>query len=234
MNVWSDSGGSILIIPVSTFSQGRNLSEYYTLSPVFPLDLPQFHHIIFDHCTLASHLHNPLRLSKYSIAQGKSITMAKESKKKTAEKVVTKTATKEIAAKKDAVVKKVPVKKVAAKKAAVKAAAPVKAEPVKTAPVKAAPVKKASAQKAPKALTTIVVKIDVGFGNSLSLRGEGPALSWETGVVMGCADANEWIWSSDAVKGSLEFKVLINDEEWATGPNCVVAAGQRIEITPSF
>lgn len=86
----------------------------------------------------------------------------------------------------------------------------------------------------PVALTTIVAKTDVGFGNTLHLRGSGANLSWDKGVLMGCAQADEWVWSSDSVKGEVEFKVLINDEIWAHGANATVAAGERIVIEPTF
>jgi len=144
-------------------------------------------------------------------------------------------------------VKKVAVKKTApaAVKSAAASAAPAK-KAVKKAPVKKAAAKKTAvkkvavkkvakpAAKAVKPLTTIVAKIDVGFGNSLSLRGEGAGLSWEKGIVMGCAASDEWVWSSDSVTAPIEFKVLINDEIWADGANGVVEPGDRIVIEPEF
>ena len=59
-----------------------------------------------------------------------------------------------------------------------------------TKPVKA--VKKTTARPAVKkaapkvVVTTITALVDVGFGNTLYLRGEGPGLSWEKGVPMKC------------------------------------------------
>lgn len=138
--------------------------------------------------------------------------------------------------------------KVAAKKSTVKksadapAAAPaVKKTAVKKVAVKTTVAKKAAAKKAPAAkstpppaITTIVAKVDIGFGNSLYVRGSGAGLSWEKGVLMGNASADEWVWSSDSVKGSLEFKVLINDETWANGDDCAVDAGDRVVVEPTF
>jgi len=51
---------------------------------------------------------------------------------------------------------------------------------------------------------------------------------------MGNASCDEWVWSSDSVKGSLEFKVLLNDEVWAGGDNGFVDAGDRAVVEPSF
>lgn len=127
--------------------------------------------------------------------------------------------------------------KVATKKAAAKKAAPKKSTVQKTT-------RKTAAKKAPRpslksgapapTVTTITAKVDVGFGNSLYVRGGGAGLSWEKGVLMGNAAADEWVWSTDAVDGELEFKVLINDEIWATGENGFVAAGDRIVVEPEF
>lgn len=155
--------------------------------------------------------------------------MANETKKKAAKKAVKKVATK-VATKptptppaKKAAVKKVAVKKVAE-------TAPPAAKAVKKVAKKIT--KKATLPKAP--LTTIVAKIDVGFGNTLTLRGDSAGLSWDKGIVMGCADSNEWVWSSNTVSTPIEFKVLINDEVWAEGANAMVAPGERVVIEPTF
>ena len=39
---------------------------------------------------------------------------------------------------------------------------------------------------------TIEAKIDVGFGNTLYLRGEGVGLSWTQGVPLTCVDGKTW------------------------------------------
>ncbi len=144
--------------------------------------------------------------------------MVKKTTKTAAKKAASKVATKKAAAPVKAV------KKTATKKVAVKKAAARKVATKKTAK-KAAPVSP---------ITTIVAKVDVGFGNSLYLRGSGAGLSWDKGTLMGNAAADEWVWSSDSVKGALEFKVLINDEIWAVGDNAFVTKGDRIVIEPIF
>lgn len=134
-------------------------------------------------------------------------------------------ATKKVATKKT-VVKKIPAKKVAAKKvAAKKAPAPAKKTTVKK-------VAKKVTKRAP--ITTVTATIDVGFGNALYIRGESAGLSWDKGVLMGNAAADAWVWSSDSVKGTLEFKLLINDETWSDGPNFAVATGETVTIEPAF
>lgn len=158
-------------------------------------------------------------------------------------KVTTKTAkkaVKKVAAKK--AVKKVAAKKVAAKKTVTKKV--VKKAPAKKA-VKQA-VKKVAKKKAvkkvakkkvtkkAKVVTTVIAKIDAGFGNEVYIRGNNSGLAWDAGVAMTNKSADEWVWSSDAVTSELEFKVLINDKNWSAGPNGVVFPGATVVFEPAF
>jgi hypothetical protein len=94
-----------------------------------------------------------------------------------------------------------------------------------------------TAPSAPKtasaALTTIEVKLDVGFGNALFLRGQGSGLNWERGVPLECVDGSTWRWV-EKVAAPVTFKVLLNDQIWSAGSDCVVAPGQKVELSPSF
>jgi hypothetical protein len=83
------------------------------------------------------------------------------------------------------------------------------------------------------AVTTIDVKADVGFGNSLYLRGEGSGLNWERGVPLACVDGKTWRWSQP-VKAPITFKVLLNDQVWSAGNDLKVNPGQKIEVAPAF
>jgi hypothetical protein len=85
----------------------------------------------------------------------------------------------------------------------------------------------------PAAVTTIEVKMDVGMGNALYLRGQGSGLTWEHGVPLACVDGKTWRWSQ-TVAGPITFKVLLNDKVWSAGNDLVVAPGQKLEISPSF
>lgn len=135
--------------------------------------------------------------------------------------------------------KKVAVKKApttnAAKKVAAKKAAPVKkAVPAKkVAPVKkAAPANKVATKKF--ATTSIIANVDVGFGNSLFIRGEGTGLSWETGTELKNLSPYEWSFSTTAAKDPITFKFLINDEAWADGDNLTVSPGGTSVSSPLF
>jgi hypothetical protein len=156
-----------------------------------------------------------------------------------AKKTTTKKAAKKAPAKKAA--KKVAAKKAPAKKAAAptkKAAAPKKAAPTKKAAAskKAAPTKKAAAPKkaAPKkTATSIIARVDVGFGNALYVRGEGAGLSWEKGTPLENVTPYEWALKSTK-QGNVTFKFLINDELWAEGENITVEAGSESISSPTF
>jgi len=83
------------------------------------------------------------------------------------------------------------------------------------------------------AVTTIDVKMDVGFGNVVFLRGQGGGLTWERGVPLNCVDGKTWRWSG-TVKDPVTFKPLINDHVWSAGSDLTVKPGQKVEVKPSF
>jgi hypothetical protein len=104
--------------------------------------------------------------------------------------------------------------------------APATAKPVRKAPAKKPAIKTTS--------TTITAKIDVGFGNAIYVRGDGPGLSWDKGLVMDCVADDEWsITISDAVK-PVVFKLLMNDLTWCAGNDYLVEPGGSIAIEPTF
>lgn len=159
-------------------------------------------------------------------------------KKSVTKKAATKTAvpTKKVAVKKTAApapaATPAPVKKAVAKKTATKKAA------VKKAPAKKV-VAKAPAEVAPKPAavttpTTVVATIDVGFGNTLYIRGDGPGLSWDRGIMMDCQADDRWEWSTYEAKAPFMFKVLINDEIWAEGTDNTALPGKQNGLSPTF
>ena len=129
--------------------------------------------------------------------------------------------------------------KTSKKKAPKKAATAAKKAPVKKAASKGAPSKilktgQASKKKPGLPSTRIVAHKDVGWGNALYIRGEGDGLSWEKGILMKSKSPTEWNWSSSSVKGSLSFKLLVNDVTWASGENLTIKAGTTWEGSPHF
>src|SRR6266513_3145258 len=89
--------------------------------------------------------------------------------------------------------------------------------PAKKTAVAAKPAKAATKKAAVKVIatrpvtTTIAAKIDIGFGNALYIRGEGPGLSWDRGVRMDCVTNDEWQLSLPESARPVTFKLLIND-----------------------
>lgn len=82
--------------------------------------------------------------------------------------------------------------------------------------------------------TTIIAQIDVGFGNTLYLRGEGPGLSWEKGTVMDCVSDDKWSLTLGETERPIVFKFLVNDLTWCTGDDFVAQPGSTVTITPVF
>jgi hypothetical protein len=157
-----------------------------------------------------------------------------------------KTSVKKSAAKKVAA-KKAPAKKTPVKKAPAKQSAPAKSVAARKAPVKKAPAKQSAPSKADAPAktstkipgrqveqTSIFARVDVGFGNSLYIRGEGADLSWDKGVLMENVSPYEWAYKTNKAKGEVTFKFLINDEVWAEGENLTVAAGGTSISSPVF
>ena len=89
-----------------------------------------------------------------------------------------------------------------------------------------------SAVSAPRA-TTIEAKIDVGFGNAVFLRGQGPGLSWERGVPCECVNGNIWRWTAPRSE-KVTVKLLLNDSVWAKGADLVIGPGEKAEVVPAF
>src|SRR5450755_4537346 len=103
-------------------------------------------------------------------------------------------------------------------------------EKPQTAPM---PVAAAKPTKKTSGTATIEVKADVGFGNTLYLRGEGKGLNWNQGIPLACVDGSTWQWSGEADE-KLKFKLLLNDAVWAKGEDLVIAPGQKLQVAPSF
>lgn len=124
------------------------------------------------------------------------------------------------------------VKKVAVKKATtVKKAAVEKKTAVKKTVAKKAPAKKKSAATKK---TVITAKIDIAFGNTLYIRGEGPGLSWDAGVPMNSIGDDEWSITLPGSKAQVIFKFLVNDISWNSGEDYVVDSGSEVVLVPSF
>ena len=108
------------------------------------------------------------------------------------------------------------------------------AKPAATAKKTAAPAKKKAAASAEPPATFISAQIDIGFGNHLTIRGSGPGLSWDEGLVMDNGGSNLWTVALTKVTKPVTFKVLVNDLSWSTGADYVATPGKSITVYPTF
>jgi glycosidase len=83
--------------------------------------------------------------------------------------------------------------------------------------------------------TKIIIHFDAGWGNSLSIRGNGEPLNWDSGLKCENVSSNTWQFIIERpLSQALEFKVLLNDTTWESGNNHVVQPNGTIEIWPNF
>lgn len=121
--------------------------------------------------------------------------------------------------------------KVKAAPAPVAKVAPRPAPAVKAAPAARPAVKPVASTSV---VTTIAARIDIGFGNVLFLRGEGPGLSWDRGIAMECVGDDLWRITLPESARACTFKFLVNDLSWSVGPDFSVASGASVTLTPEF
>jgi hypothetical protein len=102
-------------------------------------------------------------------------------------------------------------------------------------------IKKPSAAPAPTVVVkpkaskvTITAAIDIGFGNTLFIRGSGAGLSWEKGKALGWTAGGSWTLVLPAVDTPFAFKFLVNDDTWSADPNYEAAPGDAVTVTPVF
>jgi hypothetical protein len=79
-----------------------------------------------------------------------------------------------------------------------------------------------------------MAEIDVGFGNTLYIRGTGCGLGWDKGIAMQNKDSKFWIFDAKKGKGDFEYKLLINDEIWSTGENFAAKCCKINVVRPTF
>lgn len=76
---------------------------------------------------------------------------------------------------------------------------------------------------------------DAGWGNRLTLRGEGAGLSWQQGIEGICLNSHEWQFLLRPKPGEqITCKPLLNDEQWAIGGDFILKAGMEKAVFPFF
>jgi hypothetical protein len=93
----------------------------------------------------------------------------------------------------------------------------------------------AASETAPVPLsTTIVAQVDVGFGNTLYVRGDGPGLSWEKGLALDCVADDKWSLALEESAKPIVYKFLLNDQTWCKGEDHVAQPGTTVTVSPVF
>gem|GEM_PF-907483 len=84
--------------------------------------------------------------------------------------------------------------------------------------------------------TVIRVHYNVGWDNSIYIRGDTPPLSWSVGLPATWTEGNIWVWETNLIPDGqrFEFKPLINDRIWSRGSNYEGYGGQIIDVYPEF
>jgi hypothetical protein len=93
--------------------------------------------------------------------------------------------------------------------------------------------------------SSLLVPMNVGFGNKLVLCGKGEVLiqekaielSWEKGIDFNCFGPNLWVLPLGA-KGSVEFKICLANQAgeliWEKGANRNLITGEELVVIPNF
>jgi hypothetical protein len=83
--------------------------------------------------------------------------------------------------------------------------------------------------------TRLVVTAYIGIGNRLTIRGEGPGLSWEKGVPLSFVSIGKWRWETNDATAPVRFKLYKNDEIECTAlGERSVAPGAQQDLSASF
>lgn len=83
--------------------------------------------------------------------------------------------------------------------------------------------------------TRLLVTAYIGIGNKLFFRGEGPGLSWETGVPLQFVSIGKWRWESADASVPIRGKLFKNDEvECAALGELSFEPGHQCEVTATF
>lgn len=82
--------------------------------------------------------------------------------------------------------------------------------------------------------TRLLATAYIGIGNKLYIRGDGPGLTWDSGVPMQFVSIGKWGWSTTDAAGPVRVKLYKNDEVAAPLGEIVLEPGRHTEITATF
>ena len=82
--------------------------------------------------------------------------------------------------------------------------------------------------------TRVVAHVDVGYGHTLSVRGDAEPLSWDRGWWAWPAAGERWELVLTEIDTPFAYKTLVDDVSWQTGEDMSGAVGVDNEVRPSF
>lgn len=94
--------------------------------------------------------------------------------------------------------------------------------------------KKLSVQLNEDGATRLLVAAFIGISNKLYIRGDGPGLSWDSGVPMELVGIGKWEWKTYEANSAINCKVLINDEQWTDSTDIEIPPETTVETSASF
>lgn len=85
-----------------------------------------------------------------------------------------------------------------------------------------------------KRMVHLTVHAMVGISNKLTIRGDEPWLSWDSGQLMSLVGIGEFAWELDDLKEPIEVAVLLNDEIEAEGGRITLTPGKPVQVNLTF
>jgi len=82
--------------------------------------------------------------------------------------------------------------------------------------------------------TIVSVHAMVGIANRITIRGDGPYLSWDKGTPMELVGIGEYRWECEGLEEPIGIKFLLNDRDWAEGENIDLQPGEVLRVQPVF
>lgn len=82
--------------------------------------------------------------------------------------------------------------------------------------------------------TSLSIRYNAGWGNSLSIVGSGPGMNWDHPTPLKNVGDDLWLWESTSHFENFEYKLVLNNSVREVGPNHRAHHGRKEEVFPRF
>lgn len=86
----------------------------------------------------------------------------------------------------------------------------------------------------PTAVSRITARAMIGIANRLTIRGDGPGLSWDKGLSLELIGIGEYAWESTNLQQTMKFQLYLNDSKPAEGEILELLPGEHLRVQPVF